>query len=81
LIPQTLALVKEMPGTHSPDEIRQFVTHRLNQDSLLLTEYFEIAHEITLKPVKNWSEPGGKIGCVAVRVGNVRLIDNVVFSS
>jgi len=81
LIPQTLILAKEMSVTHTPDEIRQFVTRRINQDTLLLTEYFEIAHDTTLQPVKAWSEPGGKIGCVAVRVDNVRLIDNIVFSS
>jgi len=81
LIPQTLALAREMSATHTPGEIRQFVIRRINQDNLLLTEYFEIAHDTTLQPVQSWDEPGGKIGCVAVRVGNVRLIDNVVFSS
>ncbi len=34
----------------------------------------------TLQPVKSWDEPGGKIGCVAVKVGKVRLIDNIKFS-
>lgn len=81
LIPQTLFLANEMSATHTPDDIRQFVARRINQDNLLLTEYFEIAHDSTLQPVRSWSEPGGKIGCIAVRVGNVRLIDNVIFSS
>jgi pantoate--beta-alanine ligase len=81
LISQTLFRAKEMTGNYSPDEIRQFVTSRIDQDPLLETEYFEIADDTTLQPVKSWSEPCGKIGCVAVKVGRVRLIDNVIFSS
>jgi pantoate--beta-alanine ligase len=68
------------PG-HTPDEIRKFVTDQINEDPFLQTEYFEIADDTTLQPVESWSQPGGKIGCVAVKVGKVRLIDNVNFSS
>jgi pantoate--beta-alanine ligase len=81
VIHETLSMARQMSETHTPDEIRQFVTHRINLDKLLQTEYFEIADDTTLLPVKSWNEPGGKIGCIAVRVGKIRLIDNIVFSS
>ena len=68
-----------IPG-HTPDEVRKFVTGQINKDPFLQTEYFEIANDTTLQRIESWNEPGGKIGCVAVRVGKVRLIDNVSFS-
>jgi pantoate--beta-alanine ligase len=81
LISQTLFLARDMCPGHTPDEIRNFVVQRIDQDPYLKTEYFEIADDTTLMPVHSWSKPGGKIGCVAVRVGNIRLIDNVIFNS
>jgi pantoate--beta-alanine ligase len=80
-ISQTLFMAREMMESHTPDEIRMFVTERINQDPLLQTEYFEIVNDTTLKPVRSWSETCGKIGCVAVKVGRIRLIDNINFSS
>jgi len=79
-ISATLFQARDLAGSHTPDEIRKFVTDRINEDPFLQTEYFEIADDTTLQPVKSWNEPGRKIGCVAVRVGKVRLIDNVNFS-
>jgi pantoate--beta-alanine ligase len=79
-ISATLFRARDMAPGHTPDEIRKFVTEQLNEDPLLQTEYFEIADDTTLQPVKSWNQPGGKIGCVAVKVGKVRLIDNVNFS-
>ena len=79
-ISAALFQAKVMANDHAPDEIRKFVADHINADPLLQTEYFEIADDTTLQPVSSWNEPGGKIGCVAVRVGKVRLIDNVNFS-
>ncbi len=81
VIHETLSMARQMAGSHTPDEVRQFVKDRINRDKLLETEYFEIADDTRLLPVKSWNEPGGKIGCIAVRVGKIRLIDNIVFSS
>jgi len=44
-------------------------------------EYFEIVDDKNLQPVKNWNNPANKVGCIAVNVGNVRLIDNITFYS
>ena len=43
-------------------------------------EYFEIVDDVKLQPVHDWSEAGGKFGCIAVKLGKVRLIDNIKFS-
>jgi len=81
LISQTLFRAQEMAGENSVGAVRRFVTGTINADPLLDTEYFEICDDTTLQPVQSWEEPGGKVGCVAVKVGRIRLIDNVSFSS
>jgi pantoate--beta-alanine ligase len=81
LISQTLFRAKGMAGVKSVEEIRDFVIRRINADPFLETEYFEIVNSTTLVPVGSWDESGEKIGCIAVKVGQIRLIDNVVFSS
>ena len=44
-------------------------------------EYFEIVDAITLQPIAEWSEAGkdGAVGCIAVWLDGVRLIDIVKF--
>lgn len=42
-------------------------------------EYFEIVDDKTLQPVQNWSEASGVVGCIAVWLNGVRLIDMVRF--
>jgi pantoate--beta-alanine ligase len=81
VIPQTLFRAKAMVATHSVEEVKRFVTDTINNDPLLETEYFEIADNTTLQPVHTWEQPGPKTGCVAVKVGPIRLIDNINFSS
>ena len=81
IISQTLFRAKGMATVNKIDDIKTYVIDRINADPLLQTEYFEIVNDTTLQPVKTWVEAGTKIGCVAVRVGNIRLIDNINFSS
>jgi len=63
----------------SVEQLCQWVIHGINQNEYLNTEYFEIVNEKTLLPVKNWSDPGKKVGCIAVHCGKIRLIDNIEF--
>jgi pantoate--beta-alanine ligase len=80
VISQTLFKAKEMTIDHPVEDIKKYVIGSINTDPLLHIEYFEIVNETTLKPVKSWLEAGNKIGCVAVRIGCARLIDNINFS-
>jgi pantoate--beta-alanine ligase len=81
LIFQTLSRAAEMRKSHSLREVREFVIQTIDGDPFMTTEYFEIADKHTLQPAENWNESAGQIGCIAVRVGSIRLIDNVIFSS
>ena len=78
-IPEALTRAREMAGkVQIPQLIDQTIQY-LHQDSLLKTEYFEIV-DGHLHTLSDWSAEGVKRGCIAVRIGNVRLIDNMDFS-
>jgi len=46
---------------------------------LLRVEYFSIVNAVTLEEITQWSDAENVVGCIAVNVGAVRLIDNVLF--
>jgi pantoate--beta-alanine ligase len=57
-----------------------WVINEININPFLQVEYFQVVDSLTLMPVEKWSQPGDKQGCIAVKVGKVRLIDNIKFS-
>jgi pantoate--beta-alanine ligase len=61
-------------------ELKKFVITRINNDPNLKTEYFELVLESDLIPLKKWPESKTVIACIAVKTGNIRLIDNIKFS-
>lgn len=65
----------------SVEELKRSVVENINADANLDVEYFEIVDDTYLKPIKSWSESNVKVGCVAVRVGKIRLIDNIKYNS
>ncbi|MFC2112569.1 pantoate--beta-alanine ligase [Bacteroidota bacterium] len=79
-IPEALKRAKKQAGKIPVQEIIEQTIHYLNQDPQLKTEYFEIVDEKLLQPVDSWAEKGPKRGCIAVKIGKVRLIDNIDFS-
>ncbi len=63
-----------------PAELKKWVTRKINSNHFLEVEYFEIVSESDLQPVEKRSDaPEGLVGCIAVRAGSVRLIDNIFF--
>jgi len=69
-----------LAGKTDVGTLRKNIISEIDSDPLLKAEYFEIVDEETLKPVSEWSDKTVKIGCIAVQVGNVRLIDNIKIS-
>lgn len=78
-IHQTLKEAAKKSATTTPDEVRLFVRNRFQDEPDFKLEYFEIADDKELQPVKNWNEADGILGFVAAWLGNVRLIDNMRF--
>lgn len=79
-IHRVLAESLSMAADHTPAEVKQWVTERINNAGGLETEYYEIADALTMQPVDNWQSPNGTVGCVTVYCGDVRLIDNILYT-
>jgi pantoate--beta-alanine ligase len=62
-------------------DLKDWVIATINKDSELDVEYFEIVDDTHLIPVQSWDEKSVKIGCIAVKVGKIRLIDNIKYNS
>src|ERR1035437_4332682 len=79
-ISKVLFLANSDAKSLSVKDLENNVFDLINKDELLSVEYFQIVHSLSLQPINSWEEPNIKVGCVAVKIGKVRLIDNIVFS-
>jgi pantoate--beta-alanine ligase len=80
ILSKSLFEAYEMKSTHNPREIVSFVTDKINSTPGIDLEYFEIVNGSTLLPVSAWEGEENITGCIAARVGKIRLIDNINFS-
>jgi len=79
-IHQTLQKAYELRESYSPSDLKAWVIAEFDQQPLMQLEYFEIVEDKALRPVKEWSENVNKVGCIAVLLGEIRLIDNLFFN-
>ncbi len=79
-ISKTLFKACNLAANLSVEELKKWVFAEISKNPFLSMEYFEIVDDTCLKPIKEWSENNVKIACIAVKVGKVRLIDNVSFT-
>jgi len=63
---------------HTPAEVREEIINLLKQDPDFTVDYVEIAEGEELLPVHAWADAQKIVACVAVHLGGVRLIDNLV---
>ena len=77
---ETLSGAKELFCTKSVTELTKWVINKINKNTYLTVEYFEIVDEENLQPIKNWNIKKPVVGCIAVFCGKIRLIDNIVFN-
>jgi pantoate--beta-alanine ligase len=75
----TLKIAREKRAYLSPAELKSWVAGQFENQPLMNLEYFEVVDDKELGPVESWAEDVNKVGCIAVRVGKVRLIDNMNF--
>lgn len=79
LIAKTLLEARGKMAENTPEELIGWVESTINGNPHLEVEYFELSDAKTLEPVREWSTAEEIVGCIAVRAGQVRLIDNVIF--
>ena len=80
IIFSTISKAAEMPASTDIPEINDYVVSTINKVKGFSVIYFEVVDDEQLFPVKSRREmlPGRKyFGCIAVKAGNIRLIDNI----
>jgi pantoate--beta-alanine ligase len=80
ILSQALFEAKGMQNSQTPAELKEFVINKINSVPGVILEYFEIINGSTLLPAESWENGTDIIGCIAARVGKIRLIDNINFS-
>ena len=76
---ETLVHASELMDALSPSQLKEWVILQFKKQSALELEYFEIVEDKGLMPVAKWDEEVNKVACLAVLLGGVRLIDNLIF--
>lgn len=79
---KTISEASKMIKKKDVTEIKEYVISNINKREGFLVEYFEIADDRELIPVSSRKEmkKGRKyFGCIAVKAGRIRLIDNIEF--
>ena len=86
----TLEQAAEMAEYEEVDDVKEWVldtlaswheVHDCGEGLQFEPEYFEIVDAVTLQPIATWDDAGehGAVGCIAVWLDGVRLIDIVKF--
>ena len=78
-IHSTLMRATQKKEVLSPVEIINWVTAQFEKQPDMQLKYFDIVEDKELRPVTDWTEKVNKVGCLAVQLGGVRLIDNMNF--
>jgi pantoate--beta-alanine ligase len=61
-------------------QVRQNIIEELNEDPIIEVEYLELADAKTMALLNNANQNGEKVVCIAAKVEEVRLIDNLIIS-
>lgn len=81
MIYETLKSVKIQSGYTPIREVKEAIEDEFKRTKNMKLEYFEIVDMYSLKPLKAWAESKNVIALIAVYLGNVRLIDNIILFS
>ena len=76
----TISAASSMIAGHDIPEIKSFVSETINKVPGFKVEYYDIVDDTELVPVESRSQMSKNkryFGCIAVKAGSIRLIDNV----
>jgi len=79
IIPLLMQEARAMVQSKSLKEIQQFVTEKLSAYPICKLDYFEIVQADNLRPLSSPDQPA--IALIALFVGKIRLIDNLLLSN
>lgn len=78
LISKTLFKIKELYTSETIPELKAFAENKIRSSPLMDLEYVEIADAETLQPISDFKQSKSAVVCIALKLGAVRLIDNVI---
>lgn len=78
IISQTLFTLQKNFRSHTVPELKTMAAKQIAGVSSIRLEYIEIADADTLQPITDFTTAKTAVACIAVKLGAVRLIDNVV---
>lgn len=81
LLSRTLFRIREMAASHNIEELKAFGEAEIAASPGMELDYLEIVDPETLQPVGAIDPVKGAVACIAVKVGPVRLIDNVILNA
>ena len=67
-------------GELSVKEMESWVISEIEKCIDMKVEYYTISNSTTLKAAESLNEDGGVQGCITVKIGGIRLIDNIKYS-
>lgn len=76
---EMLIQARELRDTLSPGELKEWLGLQFEMQDSMKMEYFEIVEDKGLRSIEEWDEKVNKVACIAVQLGEVRLIDNLNF--
>jgi len=81
IIYEILKMVKVQAGFAPVNELKADIYRQFKRNKNMDLEYFDIVDMYSLKPIQAWAGSNTVIACIAVNIGNVRLIDNLILFS
>ncbi len=78
LLYEVLKKTKIRSGFQTVEDVKKEVVRKFKKAKYAELEYFELVDLYTLKPLSTWVQSSHVIALIAARVGDVRLIDNMI---
>lgn len=78
VISKALFLVKEQYQSKSVVELKALAVTQIKTVPAITMEYIEISDSESLQPISDFKHSKNAVVCIAVKLGEVRLIDNVL---
>jgi len=80
IIPEVLFRVKKLSTKKTLQELNSMVETEIGKNELLALDYFHVVDADTLQPIPDLKSADHMVACIAVKAGQVRLIDNVIIN-
>jgi pantoate--beta-alanine ligase len=80
LISQILFESRKIQDNYPVQALKSWIIDKINAIEDFKIEYFDIVDGFSLQSIQDWKDTEYPVGCIAVFVGEVRLIDNVSYS-